>query len=76
MGLEVGYYGRGPVGRRMKNPLRTRMFALWYFMIAGGFVLLAIDRWILGQRPGLIFAQFVAAAAFLLFGLMSWFSKQ
>jgi hypothetical protein len=59
----------------MKNPFRTRMFATWYFMIAGGFALLAIDRWILGQRPGLIIAQFVAAAAFLLFGLMSWFSK-
>ena len=24
----------------MKNPLRTRMFAWWYFTIAGGFLLL------------------------------------
>lgn len=60
----------------MKNPFRTRMFAIWYFMIAGGFTLLAIDRWILGQRPGLIIAQFVAAAAFLLFGWMAWSSRQ
>jgi len=61
-------------GRRgqMKNPLRTRMFAWWYFSIAGGFLLLAINRWLLGQRAGLVVAQFVTAAAFLLFGLMSW----
>jgi hypothetical protein len=55
----------------MKNPLRTRMFAWWYFSIAGGFLLLAINRWLLGQRAGLVLAQFVAAVAFLLFGLMS-----
>jgi hypothetical protein len=56
----------------MKNPLRTRMFAWWYFMIAGGFVLLAINRWLLGQRAGLVMAQLVTAAAFVLFGAMSW----
>ena len=56
----------------VKNPLRTRMFAWWYFMISGGFLLLAINRWLLGQRAGLVIAQFVASAAFLLFGLMSW----
>jgi hypothetical protein len=55
----------------MKNPLRTRLFAWWYFSIAGGFLLLAINRWLLGQRAGLVLAQFVAAVAFLLFGLMS-----
>ena len=55
----------------VKNPLRTRMFAWWYFSIAGGFLLLAINRWLLGQRAGLVLAQFVAAVAFLLFGLMS-----
>jgi hypothetical protein len=48
------------------------MFAWWYFTIAGGFLLLAINRWLLGQRAGLVLAQFVAAAAFALFGLMSW----
>jgi hypothetical protein len=56
----------------VKNPLRTRMFAWWYFTISGGFLLLAINRWLLGQRAGLVIAQFVASAAFLLFGLMSW----
>jgi hypothetical protein len=56
----------------VKNPLRTRMFAWWYFSIAGGFLLLAINRWLLGQRAGLVLAQFVAAAAFVLFGMLSW----
>jgi hypothetical protein len=56
----------------VKNPLRTRMFAWWYFTIAGGFLLLAINRFLLGQRAGLVLAQFVAAAAFALFGLLSW----
>jgi hypothetical protein len=51
------------------------MFAWWYFTIAGGFLLLAINRWLLGQRAGLVVAQFVAAAAFLLFGCMSWNSE-
>jgi hypothetical protein len=57
---------------KMKNPLRTRMFAWWYFTIAGGFLLLALNRWLLGQRAGLVLAQLAAAAAFVLFGWMSW----
>ena len=59
----------------VKNPLRTRLFAWWYFTIAGGFLLLAINRWLLGQRAGLVIAQLAAAAAFVLFGLMSWNSE-
>jgi hypothetical protein len=64
-----------PIGtliQDMKNPLRTRMFAWWYFTIAGGFFLLAMNRLLLGQRAGLVLAQLAAAAAFLLFGAMSW----
>jgi len=56
----------------VKNPLRTRMFAWWYFTIAGGFFLLAMNRLLLGQRAGLVLAQLAAAAAFVLFGFMSW----
>lgn len=48
------------------------MFAWWYFTIAGGFVLLALNRWLLGQRAGLILAQAAAAVAFALFGAISW----
>ncbi len=64
--MELGYLAA------VKSPLRTRMFAWWYFAIAGGFLLLAINRWLLGQRAGLVLAQFVTAAAFVLFGLLSW----
>ena len=67
--MELGYL------TAVKSPLRTRMFAWWYFAIAGGFLLLAINRWLLGQRAGLVFAQLAAAVAFLLFGLMSWKSE-
>ncbi len=51
------------------------MFAWWYFTIAGGFLLLGINRWLLGQRAGLVLAQLVAAGAFVLFGLLSWNSE-
>jgi hypothetical protein len=71
MRLGVGYTGL----LAMKNPLRTRMFAWWYFSIAAGFLLLGINRWLLGQRAGLVIAQLAAAAAFLLFGLLSWGSE-
>jgi hypothetical protein len=59
----------------VKNPLRTRLFAWWYFTIAGGFLLLGINRWLLGQRAGLVLAQLAAAVAFVLFGLLSWGSQ-
>jgi hypothetical protein len=59
----------------VRNPLRTRMFASWYFTIAGGFLLLGINRWLLGQRAGLVLAQLAASAAFALFGAMSWGSR-
>jgi hypothetical protein len=51
------------------------MFASWYFTIAGGFLLLGINRWLLGQRAGLVLAQLAASAAFALFGAMSWGSR-
>lgn len=60
----------------MKNPLRTRMFAWWYFSISAGFILLALNRWLLGQRAGLVLAQLAAALAFALFGVISWGGKQ
>lgn len=67
-----------PVNRpaSMKNPLRTRMFAWWYFTISAGFVLLALNRVLLGQRAGLVLAQLAAALAFALFGAISWGGRQ
>lgn len=74
-GNAYGFMELGPMEAftwDMKNPLRTRMFAWWYFTIAGGFFLLALNRLLLGQRAGLVLAQLAAAAAFVLFGAMSW----
>ena len=68
--------GRSGVPQAMKIPLRSRMFAWWYFSIAAGFVLLALNRWLLGQRAGLVLAQLAAALAFALFGAISWGGKQ
>ena len=59
----------------VKNPLRAGMFAWWYFTIAGGFLLLALNRWLLGQRAGFVLAQGAAAVAFLLFGVIAWNSN-
>jgi hypothetical protein len=55
--------------------LRTRLFAWWYFAIAAGFVLLAINRWMLGERMTLIVLRLVIAAGFLILGVLTWRSK-
>jgi hypothetical protein len=55
--------------------LRTRLFAWWYFAIAAGFVLLAINRWMLGERMTLIVLRLVIAGGFLILGVLTWRSK-
>ncbi|HLG98100.1 MAG TPA: hypothetical protein VKX49_17420 [Bryobacteraceae bacterium] len=59
----------------MNKSLRTRLFAWWYFAIAAGFVLLAINRWILGERMTLIVLRLVIAAGFLILGILTWKSR-
>lgn len=59
----------------MNRTLRTRLFAWWYFAIAAGFVLLAINRWMLGERFWLIGLRFGIAAGFLILGILTWRSK-
>lgn len=51
-----------------RNP-RRRMFAWWYFCIAAGFVLLAINRVLIGDRAELIALRLVIAGGFVLLGL-------
>ena len=51
----------------MKN-LRNKLFAWWYFAIAAGFVLLGINRWVIGERMWLIILRFAIAVGFLLLG--------
>ena len=59
----------------VNKSLRTRLFAWWYFAIAAGFVLLGINRWMLGERISLIILRFVIALGFLILGVLTWRSK-
>ena len=59
----------------MNRRLRTRLFAWWYFAIAAGFVLLAINRWMLGERIALILLRFLIALGFLILGVLTWRSR-
>ncbi len=56
----------------MNKSLRTRLFAWWYFAIAAGFVLLAINRWMLGERITLILLRLLIALGFLILGVLTW----
>ncbi len=60
----------------MGKPLRTRLFAWWYFAIAAGFVLLAVNRWMLGERMWLIILRFAIAIGFLALGWGTWKSQK
>jgi len=59
----------------MDRRLRTRLFAWWYFAIAAGFALLAINRWMLGERMFLVVLRFGIAVGFLILGVLTWRSK-
>jgi hypothetical protein len=59
----------------MDKRLRTTLVAWWYFAIAAGFVLLAINRWMVGERMWLIMLRFAIAAGFLLLGYATLRSK-
>ena len=70
---EDGFVGQD-TGHLHKG-LRTRLFAWWYFAIAAGFVLLGINRWMLGERMFLIVLRFLIAAGFLILGVLTWRSR-
>jgi len=59
----------------MDKRLRTTLFAWWYFAIAAGFVLLAINRWLVGELMWLIMLRFAIALGFLLLGYATLRSK-
>ena len=59
----------------MDKRLRTKLFAWWYFAIAAGFVLLAINRLLVGERMWLIMLRFAIALGFLLLGYATLQSK-
>ena len=55
--------------------LRARLFAWWYYAIGVGFFLLAINRWLLGERIWLIILRFAIGAGFVLLGYLTWRSQ-
>jgi hypothetical protein len=59
----------------MDKRIRTKLFAWWYFAIAAGFVLLGINRLMVGERMWLIMLRFLIAAGFLLLGYATLRSK-
>ena len=52
----------------MGKRFRARLFAWWYFAIAAGFVLLAINRMLMHERVWLIVLRLGIAVGFLLLG--------
>ena len=55
--------------------LSSRWLAWWYFTIALGFVLLAINRAIVGERPWLIALRVILALGFGTLSLMEFRAK-
>ena len=51
-------------------PHRSRLYAWWYFTIALGFLLLAINRMLVGEKTWLIVLRVVIAAGFAALGYM------
>jgi len=52
----------------MGKGLRTKLFAWWYFSIAAGFILLGINRLLIGERLSLVLLRFAIAGGFFLLG--------
>ncbi|MCC7499218.1 MAG: hypothetical protein IT160_16665 [Bryobacterales bacterium] len=56
----------------MSGPLRNQLFAIWYFCIAAGFTLLAIQRILVGGVIWLISLRFIIAAGFFGLAWIEW----
>jgi hypothetical protein len=50
--------------------VRSRLLGWWYVSIGAGFILLAVNRLIVGDAPWLIAIRFVIAAGFLVLGYL------
>jgi len=55
----------------MRKGLQARIFAWWYFSIAAGFLLLAVNRLLLGERWPLVWLRFTVSAGFFLLGWLT-----
>jgi hypothetical protein len=61
--------------RRPARTLRSKLFGWWYVTIGAGFLLLAINRILLGGSGWLIALRLVISAGFLLLGYLELRSK-
>ncbi len=56
----------------MRKPFSARsrrLFGWWYVAIGAGFILLGIQRWMLGEGVRALLLRWAIAAGFLLLGL-------
>jgi hypothetical protein len=63
------------VNMNMGKGLKARLFAWWYFAIAGGFFLLDVRAWLTGERMFLIILRLAISAGFLALGWGTWKSR-
>ena len=59
-----------------RSSLRSRLFGWWYVSIGAGFLLLAIQRALIGGVPWLIVLRIVIAACFFCLGWYELRSKR
>lgn len=59
-----------PDERPRTRPLRSILFGWWYVAIGAGFILLAINRVLVGGVPWLIGLRIVIAIGFFLLGYL------
>lgn len=57
------------------RPRIRRMFGWWYVCIGAGFVMLAVHRWLIGERAWLVALRAVIGAGFLLLGYLELRSR-
>ncbi len=56
----------------MDRQTRSRLLAWWYFSIGAGFLLLSVNRLIVGGVPWVIGLRFVISAGFFLLAWMQF----
>jgi hypothetical protein len=61
---------------RPAGSLRSRLFGWWYVSIGAGFLLLAVNRLIVGGAPWLIALRFAISAGFFWLGWFELRSKR
>jgi hypothetical protein len=50
--------------------VRSKLFGWWYLSIGAGFLLLAVNRLIVGERPWLVVLRLLIAGGFFMLGYL------